>query len=173
MAETPIVSETLQQEFRTTFPSQVSSGRDLHVSDTIIPIVDFSTQASVSTLPENLAQAYSFTNANAFSVNNTTTTVINVAGYWKLSLNMSDINNTTGQPVGSIILSDGSTDKTLVDVRRYGSGGTAVAVNQVFEYILFLKAGESVKITTIGTYAFAVGVARQLADSSGTVINPS
>ena len=54
MAETPIVSESLQKEFRDNFPSQISSGRDLHVSDTIVPIVDFSTTAGVTGLSLSL-----------------------------------------------------------------------------------------------------------------------
>ena len=45
MVDTPIVSEALQKVFRTNFPSQINSGRDLHVSDVVLPIVDFSTTA--------------------------------------------------------------------------------------------------------------------------------
>ena len=174
MAETPIVSETLQQEFRSTFPSQISSGRDLHVSDTIIPIVDFTTQASTTgALPTNLAQAYSFTNANAFNVNNTTTTVINIAGYWKISCNFSANQNAVTGDAGKIILNDGSTDKTLINFQTYGSGGPQSQITQFFEFILFLNAGESVKVFTSGTYSFGTGEARQLASSTGTIINPT
>ena len=60
MAETPIVSDTLQKTFRDNFPSQISSGRDLHVSDTIVPIVDFSSTAGVSGLSTSLQESLFF-----------------------------------------------------------------------------------------------------------------
>jgi len=52
--EIPFVSEEFQRAFRNQFPAQVSTGRDLHVSDTVIPIVDMSPNASGASLPTNL-----------------------------------------------------------------------------------------------------------------------
>ena len=88
MAETPIVSSSLQQNFRTTFPSQVSSGRDLHVSDVIVPIVDFSSTATGSTLDTNLNNAIDYAMGN-FTVVNTTSTIINTPGFWRVLFNYS------------------------------------------------------------------------------------
>lgn len=173
MAETPIVSETLQQEFRSTFPSQISSGRDLHVSDTIIPVVDFTAEAGASTLPDNLAQAFSYDSSTAFNVNNTTTTVINTAGYWRLIVNFSANDNAVTGDAGKIVLNDGTTDKTLVNFQAYGSGAVANNINQAYDLIIYLKSGESVKITTVGTYSFGTGVSRQVATSTGTIVNPT
>lgn len=176
MAETPIVSETLQQEFRSTFPSQISSGRDLHVSDTIIPVVDFTAEAGASTLPDNLAQAFSYDSITSFSVNNTTSTVINTAGYWRLAVNFSANENALGDSnrnAGLIVLNDGSTDKTLLNLQTYGTNGISANANQFYDIIIYVKSGESVKITTTGTYAYAVGSTRQVATSTGTIVNPT
>ncbi len=62
MADTPIVSESLQKTFRDNFPSQINSGRDLHVSDVIVPIVDFSTSVATSGISTSLQQALAFGN---------------------------------------------------------------------------------------------------------------
>ena len=57
MTDIPFVSEDFQRAFRNQFPSQTSTGRDLHVSDVVIPIVDFTPTASGASLPLELRQA--------------------------------------------------------------------------------------------------------------------
>tara|TARA_E500000081_G_scaffold83295_1_gene84573 strand:+ start:999 stop:1544 length:546 start_codon:yes stop_codon:yes gene_type:complete len=59
MVDIPFVSENFQRSYRNRFPSQTSTGRDLHVSDVIIPVVDFTPTASGTSLPINLRQARS------------------------------------------------------------------------------------------------------------------
>jgi hypothetical protein len=54
MANIPFVSEEFQRAFRNQFPSQTSTGRDLHVSDIVIPVVDFTPTTSGASLPETL-----------------------------------------------------------------------------------------------------------------------
>ena len=80
MVDTPVVSESLQNTFRQNFPSQVSSGRDLHVSDVIIPTVDFSTVVGTSGLPVSLQQALDF-NVTTFSINTSSDTIISTTGF--------------------------------------------------------------------------------------------
>ena len=81
MVDTPIVSEALQKTFRDNFPSQLNSGRDLHVSDVIIPIVDFSTSTAVTGLRQDLQEAIDF-NVTTFDVQNANITIINTTGFW-------------------------------------------------------------------------------------------
>ena len=57
MANIPFVSENFQRSFRNTFPSQTSTGRDLHVSDVVIPVVDFTPTASGTSLPSYMQLA--------------------------------------------------------------------------------------------------------------------
>jgi len=167
MAETPIVSNTLQKSFRDNFPSQVSSGRDLHVSDTIVPIVDFSSTAGVTGLSTELQESLAFVNQNTFSINNTTSTIINSPGFWLLRGAFMIIDATA---TSEIVLNDGSTDKSIYKFFPSGTTGNFNAI-QNLEFRIFLRSGDSVKATMTNQNYFA-GSYRQLADISGTLVNP-
>jgi hypothetical protein len=177
MAETPIVSETLQKEFRDNFPSQISSGRDLHVSDTIIPIVDFSSTAGVTGgLSVELQEAFDHS-ITSFDVNNTTTTIINTPGFWKIIYNavynyaFNDSFTSSG-----IIISDGTTDKFITKFNNNGTGFVAtsgIVLTYSTQYLtVYLRSGDSVKIDA-NQATNVQGSARQIADVSGTLVNPN
>ena len=172
MAETPIVSESLQKDFRDNFPSQVSSGRDLHVSDTIIPIVDFSTTAGVTGLSNTLQSALAFVNQTAFDVYNTSTTLANSAGFWRLFGMYTDLDGSAFNTDG-FYLSDGSTDKRIFGINKH-SIGTSNDYNfgVVYDFVVFLRSGDSVTCTASNRSNF-LGSYRQLADISGTLVNPT
>jgi hypothetical protein len=147
MAETPIVSESLQKDFRDNFPSQINSGRDLHVSDVIVPIVDFSTSTAVTGLGVSLQQAFDF-NVTTFSVTNANTTVVNTTGFWRIFGNVNTKGNTTNVQQNRIYLDDGTTEKTLIDFYPPRDvAGTDTDISQ-FDFIVFLKAGISLKVQT-------------------------
>ena len=90
MVNIPFVSEDFQRAFRNQFPSQTQTGRDLHVSDIVIPIVDFSPTASGASLPFELRDTYnpSATFAN-YNTAQTGTEVIGTPGFWSLRFNLS------------------------------------------------------------------------------------
>jgi|TARA_A100001011_G_C14278317_1_gene830350 hypothetical protein len=170
MAETPIVSESLQKDFRTNFPSQISSGRDLHVSDVIVPIVDFSTSTAVTGLGTSLQQALDF-NVTTFDVTNANTTVLNTTGFYRIFGNCGTQGNTTSDQKNRIYLDDGSTEKTLIDFYNRITSGAEDLLAQ-FDFIVFLKTGVSLKVQTGSERANINGCARQVADISGTLQNP-
>tara|TARA_Y100001973_G_C5186622_1_gene328260 strand:- start:789 stop:1322 length:534 start_codon:yes stop_codon:yes gene_type:complete len=172
MAETPIVSSALQTTFRNNFPSQVSSGRDLHVSDVVVPIVDFSTTAGVTGLSVDLQQALAFANATEFDVNNTTTTLANSAGFWRISGGVSVQGQNPGNPTAEINISDGATDKLLLKYRIPTNSSGNTFVMAPFDLIVFLRSGDSVKATCDARTQIA-GSYRQLADISGVLVNPT
>ena len=64
MVDTPFVDENFQRAYRNTFKGQVSSGRDLHVSDVVIPVVDFSPTTAGTSLALNLRQARNIDGTN-------------------------------------------------------------------------------------------------------------
>jgi len=176
MVDTPIVSESLQKSFRDNFPSQINSGRDLHVSDVVVPIVDFSAQVSTSGIGQNLQTAISYGNANAFSLtSNTTITIVNTTGFWRLSCAL--ICTPGNGDLAEIIITDGSTPKVVYGLGGIFSGGTGDDAYVVdFDKIIFLNTGESLQCKVAGTpnYSGAViGSARQIADISGTLVNPT
>ena len=168
MVDTPIVSETLQKTFRDNFPSQINSGRDLHVSDIIIPTVDFSSTAGVTGLSVQLQEALAFGNQNTFSVNNATTTIINTPGFWLVRGAFMIID---AAATSEIVINDGSSDKSIFKYSPSGTTGNFNAI-QDLEFRIFLRAGDSVKVTMTSQNYFN-GSFRQLADISGTLVNPT
>ena len=172
MVDTPIVSEALQTTFRTNFPSQIDSGRDLHVSDVVIPIVDFSTVAGTTGINETLQSALSFGNQTSFNIFNTTTTLANSAGFWRF-FGMYSIFDGSAIANSGFFISDGSTDKQL-----FGIDKNAVATSNdynfavTFDFTVFLTSGDSVKGTT-SNRSNLIGSYRQVADISGTLVNPT
>jgi hypothetical protein len=66
MVDIPFVSENFQRSYRNRFPSQTSTGRDLHVSDVVIPVVDFTPTAVGTSLDLNLRRARS-TNTSRYN----------------------------------------------------------------------------------------------------------
>ena len=174
MVDTPIVSESLQKTFRDNFPSQVNSGRDLHVSDVITPIVDFSTVAGTTGLDPSLQQALAFGNQTSFNINSgTTTNIITTTGFFKV---IGCVQVSMGGPNDNIgfILSDGSTDKTIWQFESLDGGASNVLAYLQFDFTVFLKSGDIFKlIRSNQSKSSAVGSFRQLADISGTLVNPS
>ena len=147
MVDTPIVSNTLQTTFRNNFPSQIDSGRDLHVSDVIVPIVDFSSTAGTTGLPGNLQQAISFGNGTSFDVINTTTTLANSAGFWRIFGNVSWQGSTSGLIGGNIVITDGSTDKFIYKIQSQSDTTGQEFETFPFDFNIFLRSGDSVKVT--------------------------
>lgn len=176
MVDTPIVSESLQKTFRDNFPSQVNSGRDLHVSDVILPIVDFSATAGVSSgLNINLQEAFDHS-ITSFDVQNTTTTIINTPGFWKILFNVAySYGFNSSFDNSGIIISDGSTDKFLTKFNNSGSGfnqQNGVVLTYSPNYLtVYLRTDDLIKITASQSTNI-MGSCRQIADVSGTLVNP-
>jgi hypothetical protein len=89
MVDVPFVSEDFQRAFRNTFQGQVNSGRDLHVSDVVIPVVDFTPTASGTSLPTNLAQALNLNTTNRSDTGTGTIgdRLINAQGFFEVNSN--------------------------------------------------------------------------------------
>lgn len=174
MVDTPIVSESLQKTFRENFPSQVDSGRDLHVSDVVLPIVDFSTVAGVTGLDTSLQQALAFGNQTSFDIDSgSTTDIITTTGFFRVigvaNMTMGGPNDTLG-----FILSDGSTDKVIWRMESLVGGASNTLAYLQFDFNVFLKAGDIFKGVRSNTSSSSlVGSTRQIADISGTLVNPS
>tara|TARA_A100001015_G_C14998308_1_gene717205 strand:+ start:1249 stop:1785 length:537 start_codon:yes stop_codon:yes gene_type:complete len=172
MAETPIVSESLQQQFRATFPSQISSGRDLHVSDTIIPIVDFSSQAgSGSTLNESLNNAVDFSTTDTGIVHSTSATVVNTTGFFKIT--GFSVSQSYVPPAASahFTIDDGSTTKVVFTPSIQSDTGDGYGVSTGFNFVCYLTAGMTLTLV-VATYSWARAHSRQIADVNGNATVP-
>ena len=81
-----INSTALEDKINQLLPSQggKQAGVDLSASTQIIPIVDLTESAEGSNFRQDLQTALSLTSCTAFSVTNTTTTIINTTGYFRI-----------------------------------------------------------------------------------------
>lgn len=175
MVNIPFVSEDFQRAFRNQFPSQTQTGRDLHVSDIVIPIVDFSPTASGASLPFELRDTYnpSATFAN-YNTAQTNTEVIGTPGFWSLRFNIS-YNGGSFSP--SVIFNFKTTStgtsakfyqKTFLDLPQFGDFSGDLKV--------FLPVDKTVTLTLTANGADTVNYASsvyQLADVNGNLTNPS
>ena len=169
MVDTPIVSEALQKDFRDNFPSQINSGRDLHVSDVIVPVVDFSTSTAITGLPESLQQALDFT-STAFKFSGTATnTIVATTGFWKVQGYYIKEQNITSAM--NIFITDGVTDLIIIDAQTPSNAVNSVPIVP-FEFLVLLKTGVSLKCLTNDNQMQFSGICRQVAALDGTLQNP-
>jgi hypothetical protein len=93
-----------------------------------------------------------------------TVTIANTPGYWRVFGNAAHGGTTS---VTALSLFDGTTSKGLVNFV-----GTGTASSTLFDFIVFLAAGDSVTASTNVAANFISGSTRQIADISGNLINP-
>lgn len=167
-----ITSEALQATIRRLLPSQQGFGQDLQATNVITPIIDLTPSAEGSELPSYLQTAASQGNVTPFSVINTTTTLVNTTGFFRVLGTCVFTDTTPGQNFSGFKLTDGSTAKTVwgLSIQQLG-GGSHIGLN--IDFNVFLPAGDSLTCTSNdGTIAF-VGSTFQIADINGNLTNPS
>ena len=160
-----IKSQKLEDKVNQLLPSQggFQAGVDLSASTTVIPIIDLTETAEGSDVRADLQTALSLSSISAFNVNNTTTTIINTTGYYRVFgvayfLGVGNIN---------FRLTDGTTTKLFA-----GFGSTGTIINNFFDFTVFLQASNSMTIEASSGGANCIGNTRQIADISGNLINP-
>ncbi len=161
-----IKSPKLEDKVNQLLPSQggFQAGVDLSASTTVIPIVDLTETAEGSDVRADLQTALSHNSVTAFSVQNTTTTVINTTGYFRVF----GIANLFGSGGITFTLDDGSTTK---DIANYVASSSQFTITP-FDFVVFLEAGESLDIQANTTSVKCAGATRQIADISGNLVNP-
>lgn len=174
MVDIPFVSEDFQRSYRNRFPSQTSTGRDLHVSDVIVPVVDFTPTASGTSLPINLRQARS-TGTEFTSLNSAVTDqdFITNTGFFQVFVNSQlSADNTNGEWV--VKVTDGSTTKQIAGSFMLLANTTDGVVNLNEDFIVFIP--ESFKATISFSEGTGVGALNayvtQVADVNGNETLP-
>ena len=167
-----VVSEALQSTVRRLLPSQRGFTEDLQASNVIIPIIDLTPTAEGSVLDTDLARAAAFGSETAFSANNSTVTVANTAGFYRIFAAISMRADTVSQAKASFSISDGLSTKQLFAYESAAQGGDHLAIDHV-NFTVFLTSGDSVSASTSSTLMFINGTVRQVADVSGNLVNPS
>ena len=168
-----IKSQGLEDKINQLLPSQggFQPGVDLSASTMVIPIVDLTETAEGSSLRQDLQTSLSLNSVSAFNVSNTTTTLINTTGYFRV-FGASSLEALTGQVKNTFSLTDGTTTKVIYQSTVDATGGV-VSVSVVnFDFIVFLQAGDSLTATSNNSKAVLAGCSRQIANLQGELVNP-
>jgi len=171
-----VTSEALEAKFRDVFPAQGGAElvQDLFASGVIQPVVDFSSVAEGSVLPQQLQEAWDFATGHNF-VRNTSTTIINNTGFWLVDLTcVFAAHQTTPADMGEVYISDGLGTKTIWQVNCNDSstpGDDQAAVAEA-KFVVFLRTGDSVVARSHNTGTSLNVWYRQVADVSGNLVNP-
>jgi hypothetical protein len=166
-----VTSEALQLKIRQLLPSQDGFGADLAAQNVIVPIVDLTAAAEGSEVRESLQTAIAFGSATEFDVANTTTAIANTAGFYRV-IGVSSALSTVGA-FCEIVMGDGSSEKTLWIHNATSSGSSNMYATESVDLVFFLRAGDTLSIRTNNSEAKLGGSIRQIADSSGTLVQPS
>ena len=163
-------SEDLQTQIRDLLPSQNGFGSELQATNVITPIIDLTGAAEGSGLPSYLQTALAFGSQTTFNVSNTTTTILNETGFFRI---FGVANNEAGSGLQQSLftLSDGSSTKNIWRLQADGSS-TDHQFSLDFDFIVFLRAGDSVTVTSNAASVVVTGSTRQLATGDGTLVQP-
>jgi hypothetical protein len=168
-----IKSQGLEDKINQLLPSQggFQAGVDLSASTQIIPIVDLTETAEGSNLRADLQVASSLTSVTTFSVANTTSTLVNTTGYFRVFGSYNGLNGSTNRN-GFFELTDGTTTKKVFALNIVANNAEKTNVVTDYDFIVFLQAGDSLTATTDSTLAILIGTTRQIADINGNLVNP-
>jgi len=163
MVDIPFVSENFQRSYRNTFPSQTSSGRDLHVSDVVIPIVDFTPTTSGTSLALELRNCINKNSTQNRIITATTTTVANQSGFVNVTV---DLIATSSSSRAEFEIFDGTSALSVMNV----NAGTDQSTRTSF--VVYLTSFDTLRVITGSTADLSV-MTTPLANIDGNLINPN
>ena len=168
---TSVTSEALQAQIRNLLPSQEGFGTDLMAQNVIVPIIDLTSAAEGSSVPEYLQTALAFGSQTEFNVGNATTAIISNTGFYRIIGCGTIKPNSASYKAVSFNATDGVTTKKIwkMDVAD-NSSSSVVAVT--YDFVVFVSAGETIQAQGSGSTVLT-GSTRQIADVNGVLVNPS
>jgi len=170
MSISTVTSEALQLKLRQLLPSQQGFGTDLSASDTIIPVIDLTSAAEGSDVPEYLQTSLAFGSQTAFSAQNGSDLIENSPGFYRI-YGTSHIESQGSGVTCTITVTDGSTTKVIYTHKSF-SGAVGDTGTILFDFIVFLTVGESISAVSSLSEGLIVGSSRQVADTNGTLVQP-
>lgn len=169
---TSVTSEALQATIRRLLPSQQGFGEDLQASNVVIPVIDLTSSAEGSSLGSELQTAATHTQAIEVIIANGTQNIVATAGFYKGTVTITNRSIGGTDTIGQIAINDGSSSKSIVSMKIDElANGTYVA--NTYTHVVFLQSGDTLQAISNSTECFVTGSYRQIADISGTLINPT
>jgi len=162
----------LQAQVRNLLPSQQGFGTDLMAQNVIVPVIDLTSAAEGSTVPQNLQTAFAFGSQTAFDVSNATTTIINNTGFYRVFGSINCRTLTSGTQIAKFDMSDGLSTKSLIKY-TFAATNTESHDTELYDFIVFLKSGDSFIASSDNANCSLQGSTRQIADVNGVLVNPS
>jgi len=164
--EFTINSSAIESKINQLLPSQggFGAGVDFSASTMVIPIVDLTETAEGSDVRPDLQTSLSLSSVTEFDIGTVASTIINNTGYFRV-FGTCRLN---GSGSAQFNLTDGTTTKQILLI----GGSSLNAGPRLFDFNVFLRAGESLTGITSSTSVPMNGVTRQIADLSGNLVNP-
>lgn len=158
--------EAIEEDLNTNFPSQGQGNPPLYysLSEVVVPTYSINSTAEGSGLPQNLQTAWDFSTSQV-GANGTTQTIANTAGFWQVGVSVSADTATTG--VVRIAISDGISSKNIWEYTVSIASGGFAETN-----VYYLRSGDTLSLTSTQTGVFAEAWTRQIATSTGQLVNP-
>jgi len=169
-----IKSQAIEDKIKQLLPSQggFAPGVDFSASTMVMPIIDLTETAEGSQVRQDLQISSSLNRNTAFSVQNTTTTVINTTGYYLIHYASTIVPETGVEVANNISITDGISTKKIIEHKlRRGSANFSSTIND--KITLFLDAGDSITVTSSSLNSFISGSAVQVADLQGNLTQVS
>ena len=167
-----INSSSLQSKVDSLLPSQggAGAGFDLSASTQIIPVIDLTESAEGSQLRADLQTAFGF--ATDFNnINNSTVNLVTTTGFFRVFGN--SIRGNVNGAFATIFMNDGATDKIIYSNVVTTNSVSVAPVTTNFDFIVFLRAGDTLKGSAGPSNLVDLNVAtRQIASIDGTLTNP-
>ena len=170
---TSVTSESLQAQVRRLLPSQQGFGEDLQASNVITPIIDLTSTAEGSVLPEYLQTALDSSTEHVSVDGSGNTTIISTTGFWRVLGTMAH-KAATVDIMSSIQINDGAANNILFSFRTDSDTSTDDPTTAItFDLVLFVKSGEYVFINQDNANTNTTASYRQIADINGNLTNPA
>ena len=170
-----VTSEALEKKFRDVFPAQGGAElvQDLFASGVIQPVIDLSSDAEGSVLSQNLQTAWDFATGHQ-TLNNSSATLINTTGFWLVDAVLSAKPATAAVANGLISITDGLSSKVIweINLANAPAGDRSVTTFAEQQFVVFLRAGDSLTAQSTDNLLYLDVSYRQIADVNGTLVNP-
>lgn len=167
-----VTSNALEAQVRDLLPSVSGFGSRLGAQNVIVPVVDVTGTAEGSSLSQDLQEAWDATTDHLQQTGATTGNVITNAGFYVVDLVSVWQPNGSNTAAATLFIDDGSTQTTIWQCSYAITGASTSITGLENKFRVFLKSGETLKLTTASTNVVVDVWNRQIADTNGTLINP-
>ena len=165
-------SEELQTQIRDLLPSQNGFGSELQATNVITPIIDLTAAAEGTGLRQDLQTALAFGSQTSFLTENATTSLAASPGFYRI-VGTSTVTSGSGTVSNKLNIIDSATTQLIWSHEAPGVSSNGGTTAVLVDWVVWLKAGETLSVTSSGATARITGSFRQIATSEGTLVQPN